>query len=96
MIRAFFENPRVRQITTILLMLGVFACIFPSEQTVLQWWAAQAHWIALAYLVLGLFFLTLDNKKLMMVSMGCSAAICFYEIEVLNKEIQYLIILFYL
>lgn len=76
---------------TIVLMLGVCGCIFPADQPGLLWWSMQAHWIALVYMLLGLCFLAINNKRLMMVCMGCSAAICFYELEVLHREIDFML-----
>ena len=47
----------------------------------LQWWADQAFYIALGYLLFGLFFLIIDKPRLMFVCFGCSAAISFSKNE---------------
>jgi hypothetical protein len=77
-----FDHPRVRQLLTIALLSGTLLCIFPPMQPAFQWWADQAFYIALGYLLFGLFFLVVDKPRLMFVCFGCSAAICFFKNEV--------------
>ena len=76
-----FEHARVRQLLTIALLSGTLLCIFPPQQPAFQWWADQAFYIALGYLLFGLFFLIVDKPRLMFVCFGCSAAICFFKNE---------------
>ena len=65
----------------ILFQLGAIGCVFPSQNLFLQWWANQALYIAVAYLLLGLIFLLVNWPRLMFVCMGCSAVICFFHHE---------------
>lgn len=76
-----FDHARVRQLLTIALLSGTLLCIFPPQQPSLQWWAEQAFYIALGYLLFGLFFLIIDKPRLMFVCFGCSAAISFFKNE---------------
>ncbi|MCB0543493.1 MAG: hypothetical protein KDC70_08245, partial [Saprospiraceae bacterium] len=77
----FFDNRRVRQGLTILMLFGALACIFPPMHPAFYWWASHAVYVALGYLLAGLFFLIIDNPRLMFVCLGCSAAICFFKNE---------------
>ncbi len=81
-----FDHARVRQVLTISLLSGTLLCIFPPRQPAFQWWADQAFFIALGYLLFGLFFLIIDNPRLMFVCLGCSAAICFFKNEALDDR----------
>jgi len=78
----FLDTRRFRQALTLLLLTGALACMFPPRQVaVFEWWAAHAAGVALGYLLLGIFFLTIDRPRLMLVCFGCSAAISFYYHE---------------
>ncbi len=77
----FLDHRRIRQVLTLLLLAGALACMFPPKQSAFEWWAAHAVGVALGYLALGLFFLTIDRTRLMLVCFGCSAAISFYYHE---------------
>lgn len=76
-----FDHARVRQLLTIALLSGTLLCIFPPQLPSFQWWAGQAFYIAVGYLLFGLFFLIIDNPRLMFVCFGCSAAISFFKNE---------------
>lgn len=78
---SFFDNRRVRQGLTILMLFGALTCIFPPMHPAFRWWAGVAVFVALAYLLFGLFFLIINNPRLMFVCLGCSAAICFFKNE---------------
>ena len=76
-----FDNRRVRQVLTILMLFGALTCIFLPAHPAFRWWAGVAVFVALGYLLFGLFFLIIDNPRLMFVCLGCSAAICFFKNE---------------
>ncbi len=78
---SFFDNRRVRQVLTVLMLFGALTCIFPPFHPAFRWWADQAVFVALGYLLAALFFLIIDNARLMFVCLGCSAAICFFKNE---------------
>lgn len=82
---SIFDNRRVRQGLTVLLLAGSLACIFPPGLPVFQWWAGRAVFVSASFLLLGLFFLTINKSRLMFVCMGCSAAICFFKNEMNEK-----------
>lgn len=84
---SFFDNRRVRQGLTILMLFGALTCIFPPIHPVFHWWAERAVFVALAYLFLGLFFLAINNPRLMFVCLGCSAAISFFKNEMGDASI---------
>ena len=76
-----FDHARVRQLLTLAMLSGTLICIFPPQQPAFRWWAEQSFFIALGYLLFGLFFLIVDKPRLMFVCFGCSAAICFFKNE---------------
>lgn len=55
--------------------------MFPPRQQAFLWWAAHAEQVALAYLLLGLLFFMSNRYRLMLVCLGCSAAISLYYYE---------------
>ena len=82
---SIFDNRRVRQGLTVLLLAGSLACIFPPNLPAFQWWANHAALVAMVFLLFGLFFLTINKSRLMFVCLGCSAAICFFKNEMSEK-----------
>lgn len=79
---SIFDNQRIRQGLTILLLAGSLACIFPPNLPIFRWWAGHAAFVATGFLLLGLFFLIINKSRLMFVCLGCSAAICFFKNEI--------------
>lgn len=79
---SIFDNQRIRQGLTILLLAGSLACIFPPNLPFFHWWAEHAAFVATGFLLLGLFFLIVNKSRLMFVCLGCSAAICFFKNEI--------------
>ena len=77
----FMYNHRVRQGLTIVLLTAALAAIFPSHQPLLDWWAAQAQWVALGYVLLAMALLVFNRTRLMFVCLGCGAAICLFYNE---------------
>ena len=77
----FFDNRRVRQALTLVSLAGALAAIFPPRHPVFTWWAGQAVAVAIGFLLLGIFFLTINKSRLMFVCLGCSAAISFFYHE---------------
>jgi hypothetical protein len=84
----FFDNRRVRQGLTILSLAGSLACIFPPQHPAFQWWAEHAVFVALGFVLLGLFFLIINKSRLMFVCLGCSAAICFFKNELSERAFE--------
>jgi endonuclease/exonuclease/phosphatase (EEP) superfamily protein YafD len=84
----FLDHPRFRQIFSLLLLLGAAFAIFPPDSYTMKWWSSRAELISLLYLFFGMFFLVFQKPKLMLVTMGCSAAIAFYINETTNKTIK--------
>lgn len=83
---AFLDHRRVRQGITLLFLSGTLACIFPPSHPFFQWWAAHAFFITMAFLLIGLLFLTINRTRLMFVCLGCSAVISFFKAEMENKS----------
>jgi hypothetical protein len=83
MIHRFFGHTRIRQLLTLSFVGTTLLCIIP-EYPLTRWWNEQAEVIALVTFLLSLFFLVIDKSRLMFVCIGCSAAICFYHVEVLG------------
>ncbi len=82
---AFLDHRRVRQGITLLFLSGTLACIFPPAHPAFQWWAEQAFFIAMGFLLIGLIFLIVNRNRLMFVCLGCSAVISFFKAEMENK-----------
>ncbi len=82
---SFFDHRRVRQALTVVLLAGSLACIFPPKMPIFQWWAERAAFVALGFLLAGIFFLIVNKSRLMFVCLGCSAAICFFKNEMNEK-----------
>jgi hypothetical protein len=78
---SFIDHRRMRQAMALVLLSGTLLCIFPADHPLIRSWADNAVFVALGYLALGLFFFIINRTRLMMVCMGCSAAICFYFVE---------------
>ena len=74
----FLFKPRVRQSLTIVLLLLAISTLLPARVPLLVWWAAQAQWVALGYILLAMALLMFNRTRLMFVCLGCSAAICLY------------------
>lgn len=85
---SFFDVLKVRQGLTLVFLSGAVLTLFPVPGTAFAGWAANAQWVALAYLFLGLFFLIINRFRLMFVCFGCSAAISFYYQETAQKKEQ--------
>ncbi len=84
----FFRHRRVRQISTLLLLAGALACMFPPDSYSLKWWSGHAEHITVTYLLLGMILLLSNNIRLMFVCLGCSAAISFFLLESSNRKIK--------
>lgn len=78
MITEFLFHRRTRQAMTIVLLLLAVSAMMPLHQPLLEWWAAQAQWLALAYVLTAMALLIFNRTRLMFVCLGCSAAICLY------------------
>jgi endonuclease/exonuclease/phosphatase (EEP) superfamily protein YafD len=83
----FLDHARVRQILSLLLLVGAMLSIFPPDSYTLKWWSSHAELISLIYLVVGLFFLVINKSRLMFVCLGCSFVIAFYINETTNSKI---------
>ncbi len=84
----FFNHPRVRQFLTLVFLSGALACIFVPDTPFFHWWAQQNIYVALGYAVLALFFLFLNNSRLMFVCLGCGAVISFHYHEKMMRSLQ--------
>lgn len=78
---AFLFRPRVRQATTILLLLLAIGTMYAAHDPALKFWAAQAQWIALSYFLAGMTLFMFRRTRLMFVCLGCSAAISLFFSE---------------
>lgn len=79
---AFLFRRRTRQATTVVLLLLAVFTMLSAQQPDLHWWARQAKWIALAYVLLAMGLLIFHRTRLMFVCLGCSAAICLFFNEI--------------
>jgi hypothetical protein len=74
----FLYVREVRQVLTLLAVGTALASIFAPPDSWLGWWSVHADYVAVFFLLLGLFFLTINQIRLLFVSFGCCTAICFY------------------
>jgi hypothetical protein len=86
--KLMLNRSRIRQMITLVLLMGAMLCIFPPQHAWFQWWAAQALYVALGYLALAMLLLILDRQRLMFVCLGCTAAISFFHHETNVKSVR--------
>ncbi|MCC7244854.1 MAG: hypothetical protein IT269_04190 [Saprospiraceae bacterium] len=79
------EHTRIRQLLTLSFVITTVFCILPPDTPLGHWWSAQSVYIVLGTFILFLIFLIANKTRLMFVSLGCCAAICFYQIEVFQE-----------
>lgn len=83
----FLFGRRIRQATTIVFLLLAVGTMLAAQEPPLRWWAAQAKWIALGYVLLAMGLLIFRRTRLMFVCLGCSAAICLFYTEIQRKPL---------
>lgn len=84
---SFPNRTRIRQGLMLAFLAGALTCMFPPAYPCFAWWSAQARFVALGYLLLGLLCLVANRVRLMFICFGCSAAISFYYYEKAGREI---------
>lgn len=62
----------------ILIVLTTLVVMFPPNMSFLKKGAEYAVFIMLGFLLLGMLFMVLDKKKLMLVSLSCTAILCIF------------------
>lgn len=75
---AFLFHRRTRQAMTVVLLVLAVSTMAPIHQPLMEWWAAQAQWLALGYVFVAMVLLMFNRTRLMFVCLGCSAAICLF------------------
>jgi len=68
--------------------MGIALVIFSPEYLIIKWGANYAMRILFAYLVLGFLFLLAGQKRLMMVSLFCTAALAIFLKTMTNSEMK--------
>lgn len=63
---------------SVLLVIGASLCIFTPDNLLFKWAANYANQIMFGYLLLGFFWMVIKQPRLMFVSFGCCAALCFF------------------
>ncbi len=82
----FLFRRRTRQATTLVLLAVAVSTMFAAHEPRLAWWAAQAGWVALGYVLVAMALLVYKRTRLMFVCLGCSAAICLFFNEIKNPD----------
>ena len=78
-----FESKTVRvnmltSLTSIVLILGVFFCIYTPNYMFFKWWSQYASQITIAYWILGLLFLAFKSPRLTLIAFISCAFLCLY------------------
>lgn len=79
-----YKRKRLLRLVAVMLLTGGAVAVMLAHQ-IRQLPAAPirslAEWVALGYAALGLLFFIANRFGMMIVCMGCAAAICFYFVE---------------
>ena len=73
-------------IVTVLLILGVIACVYTPNYTIFKW-SRFAPQIAICYWVIGMVFFFLRQYQLQFITFGCCALLCLYLQNTLNNAL---------
>lgn len=71
-------NNLIGWVIGILIVLTTIVVMFPPNMSFLKKGAELAVFIMLGFLMLGMLFMVLDKKKLMLVSLSCTAILCIF------------------
>lgn len=88
-IKRILANKTILHVLTILLALGVLLIVFTPKIDFFQKNAEFANQFLLMYLSLGMLFLLLSQKRLMVTSLLCAGALAFYLKETTNTRIKF-------
>ncbi len=84
MLKILFDNKFINRLIMAAMIGVVYICIRPPGVVLLKRIASHSTQIMLLFLLVGLFFLVVDQKRLLFTAFGCSAALCLYFKNVAN------------
>lgn len=88
-ISSFFSNKVIENILLFLIMSGVLITIFTPDVPFFGKISDYANQIMIFYLLVSMFFLTINQKRLMVFSMLCTGLLAFFLKETTNARIRY-------
>lgn len=87
--KRFLDIKFVRTILATLIVGGALLCVFTPDLFVFKRGANFTVQIMLIYLILGMFFMVLDRRKLVFVALGSSAFLCLYLKGLSDQSIRF-------
>ena len=84
MLRNLFDNQGLNRITALGMIMVVVVCVRPPDVVLLKRISSHSTQIMMLFLLVGMFFLIIDQKRLLFTAFGCSAALCLYFKYVAN------------
>ena len=88
-IKSFFKRKIVENVLLIFILLGVIITVFTPNLPFIQRSADLANQSMMIYLAFGMFFLIVDQTRLMIVTMISAAIFAFFLKESTNSRIKY-------
>ncbi len=88
-IKNFFQIKIVENVLLVFILLGVIITVFTPNLPFIQRSAELANQTMIAYLAFGIFFLMIDQTRLMIVTMISAAIFAFFLKESTNSRIKY-------
>lgn len=85
----FFSNKVVENVLLFLIMSGVLITIFTPDVPFFGKISDYANQIMIFYLLVSMFFLTINQKRLMIFSIVCTGLLAFFLKETTNARIRY-------
>ena len=88
-IKSFFKRKIVENVLLIFILLGVIITVFTPNLPFIQRSADLANQSMMIYLAFGMFFLIVDQTRLMIITMISAAIFAFFLKESTNSRIKY-------
>ena len=84
MLKTLLRHKIINRLVILTMISVVIICIRPPDILLLKRIASHSTQIMVLFLMVGLFFLILDQRRLLFTAFGCSAALCLYFKNVAN------------
>ncbi len=78
MLKALFGHIVINRLSMLGMVLVTFVCIDAPDVVILKRLASHSTQIMLLFVAVGLFFLIIDQRRLLFTAFGCAAILCLY------------------